>query len=107
MNGRDSFKPSDMDHWDIKIIASDNGLSPVQHQAIIWTYLEILLIRSWVTYLKKFLFEIHFKFSIKEMHFKMSSVKWGPFFSASMCYIYNGSGHETAAVLLPGYAINW
>ena len=52
------------------IISSDNGWSPGQHQAIIWTNVGILLIGPWTN----FLIEIHI-FSLK----KMSSGKWRPF----------------------------
>ena len=50
-------------------IASDNGLSPVRRPAIIWTI---------AAYFSDTLFHIR-KFSVKEMHLKMSSVKRWPF----------------------------
>ena len=55
-------------------IASDNGLSPVRHQAIIRTNVAILSIRPYPTYFNEILFKTQ-KFSFKEM----SSVKWRPF----------------------------
>ena len=58
----------------INIIASDNGLSPGRHQAIIWTNAKILLIEPLGTKL----IEIH-TFSFKKMHLKMSSAKRRPF----------------------------
>ena len=62
----------------LTIIGSDNGLSPGQRQAIIWTNARILLIRPSGTNFSEILIEIH-KFSFKKMHFKTSSVKWRPF----------------------------
>ena len=59
-------------------IASDNGLSPIRRQAIIWTNAVILLIRPQGTYFSEILFETR-KFSFKKMHLKMSSAKWRPF----------------------------
>ena len=55
-------------------IASDNGLSPVRRQAIVWTNAAILSIRPWGTYFSEILSKIQ-KFSFKEMHLKMSSAK--------------------------------
>ena len=66
------------------IIGSDNGLSPVQLQAIIWTNAGKLLIVRLRTNFSEILSEIHL-FSFKKMHLKMSSAKWRPFVSASMC----------------------
>ena len=62
----------------LTIIGSDNGLSPVWRQAIIWTNDGILLIWTLVTNFSEILSEIH-AFSFKKMHFKMSSAKWRPF----------------------------
>ena len=62
----------------LTIIASDNGLSPSQCQAIIWTNAAILLIRHLRTNFSEILIEIHI-FSFKKMHLKMSSVKRRPF----------------------------
>ena len=66
------------------IIGSDNGLSPYGHQAIIWTNAGILLIGPLGTSFSEILIKIH-AFSFKKMHLKMSSGKWRPFVSASMC----------------------
>ena len=60
------------------IIGSENGLSPCQHQAIIWTNTGILLIRPSGTNFSEILIEIH-TFSFKTMHLKMSSGNWRPF----------------------------
>ena len=60
------------------IIASDNGLSPSRHQAIIWTNAGILLIRPLGLNFSEILIEIH-TFSFKKMHLKMSSAKRQPF----------------------------
>ena len=62
----------------LTIIVSDNGLSPDQRQAIIWTNSRNLLIG---------LFEWNFSeisiridtFSSKQIQLKMSSAKWRPF----------------------------
>ena len=56
------------------IIGSDNGLLPGQHQAIIWNNAGILLIRSLGTNFSEILIGIQ-TFSIKKMHFQMSSAK--------------------------------
>ena len=68
----------------LTIIGSDNGLSPVRRQAIIWTNAGILLIRPLGTNFSEILIGIQ-TFSFKKMHLKMSSAKWRPFVSASMC----------------------
>ena len=67
----------------LTIIGSDNGLSPVRRQAIIWTNAGILLIRPSGTNFSEILIEIDV-FSFKKMHLKMSSAKWRPVVSASM-----------------------
>ena len=61
----------------VAIIGSDNGLSPGQHQAIIWTNGGILLIEPLGANFIEILIEIY-KFSFKKMHLKMSSGKWRP-----------------------------
>ena len=61
----------------LTIIGSDNGLSPGLRQAIIWTNDGILLIRTFRTNFSEIVSEIH-TFSLKKMHFKMSSGKWRP-----------------------------
>ena len=60
------------------IIGSDNGLSPDQRQAIIWTNAGILLIGTLGTYFSEILTGIQ-TFSLKKMHLKISSAKWRPF----------------------------
>ena len=62
----------------LTIISSDNGLSPGQRQAIIWTNARILLIEPLETNFSEILIEIR-KFSFKKMRLKMSSAKWRPF----------------------------
>ena len=57
-------------------IASVNGLSPVRRQAIIRINAAILSIRPYGTYFSEILFMIQ-KFSLKEMHTKISSTKCG------------------------------
>ena len=68
----------------LTIIGSDNGLSPGRRQAIIWTNDGFLLIGPLGTNFSEILIEIN-TFSFKKMHLKMSSGKWRPFVSASMC----------------------
>ena len=58
----------------LTIIGSDNGLSPGQRQANIWTNDGIPLIVPWGTNFSEILIEIH-TFSFKKMHLKMSSGK--------------------------------
>ena len=62
----------------LTIIGSDNGLSPGQRQAIIWTKAGILLIGLLGTNFIEILTGIQ-KVSFKKMHLKMSSAKWHPF----------------------------
>ena len=78
---------SSLTHWGrvmhicvsrLTIIGSDNGLSPDRRQAIIWTNAGISLIGPLGTKFNEMLIEIH-TFSIKKMHFKMSSGKWRPY----------------------------
>ena len=59
-------------------ICSDNGLSPIRHQAIIWANDGILLIGTLRTNFSEFLIIIH-TFSFTEMHLKTSSAKRRPF----------------------------
>ena len=61
------------------IIGSDNGLSPIRRQAIIWTNAVILLIRTLRTNFSEILIQIHNTFSNKKMHLKISSGKCRPF----------------------------
>ena len=62
----------------IIIIGSNNGLSPGQRQAIIWTNAGILLIGSLGTNFSEISTKIR-TFSFKKMHLKMLSGKWQPF----------------------------
>ena len=71
----------------LTIVGSDNGLSPDQHQAIIWTNAKILLIGPLGMNFSEILIEIH-TFSLKNMHLKMSSRNAGHFVSAPMCELY-------------------
>ena len=65
-------------------IGSDNGLLPGRRQAIIWTIAGILLIGPLGTNFGEILIQIQ-TFSFNKMQLKMSSAKWHPFVSASMC----------------------
>ena len=68
----------------LTIIGSDNGLLPGRRQAIIWPNAGILSTGPLGTNFSEILIEIN-TFSFKKMHLKMSSGKWRPFVSASMC----------------------
>ena len=68
----------------LTIIGSDNGLSPGQRQAIIWTIAGKMLIGPLGTNFSEILIRIQ-TFSFKKMHLKMSSAKWQPFVLGSMC----------------------
>ena len=78
---------SDLTHWGrvthicvskLIVIGSDNGLSPGQRQAIIWTNAGMLLIGPMGTNFSEISIKIHI-FSFNKMHLKMSSGKWRPF----------------------------
>ena len=87
------FEPCDLEiwrmtlsHWGrvthicvdkLTIIGSDNGLSPGQRQAIIWTKAGILLIWPLGTNFSEIIIEID-TFSFKKIHLKMPSAKWHP-----------------------------
>ena len=62
----------------LTIIGSDNGLSPAQHETIIWTNARILLIVPLGSHFSELLIKIH-TFSFKKMHLKILSGKWRPF----------------------------
>ena len=62
----------------LTITGSDNGLSPDQRQAIIWTNAGLLLIGSLGTNFSEILIEIQ-TFSFMKMDLKVSSAKWRPF----------------------------
>ena len=68
----------------LTIIGSDNGLSHGRRQTIIWTIAGILLIGPLGTNFSEISIGIQ-TFSFKKMHLKMSSAKWRPFVSASVC----------------------
>ena len=69
---------TNISHSKLNIIGSDNGLSPVQHQAIIWTNTGILIIGLLETNCSEILIEIH-TFSFNNMHLNTLSAKWQPF----------------------------
>ena len=68
----------------LSILGSDNGLSPGRRQPIIWTSAGLLLIGPLRKNFSEIVIKIH-TFSFRKMHLKMSSGKWRPFGSASMC----------------------
>ena len=55
-------------------IGSDNGLSPIRRQAIIWTNADILLGPLWTNF-NEIVFHIHMC-SFKKINLKMSCAKW-------------------------------
>ena len=59
-------------------IVSDNGLSPILRQAIIWTNALLLSIGLLGTNLSEILIKRQ-KFSFTQMHLKILSAKWRPF----------------------------
>ena len=62
----------------LTIIGPNNGLSPGQCQAIIWTNAGILLIRILGTNFTEIWSKIY-TFSLKKMHLKILSAKWESF----------------------------
>ena len=82
------FKPQHvLTHWGqvthicvskLNSIGSNNGLSPGQRQAIIWTNTGIFSICTLGTNFSEILSKIH-TFSVTKMHLKTSSVKWRQF----------------------------
>ena len=74
-----------MHQWTRPSFGSGNGTSTIQHQAIVWTNVDLLLNGPLGTYSSEIWNKIQ-KFSFKKMHFKMLSAKWWPFVSASMWY---------------------
>ena len=62
----------------LTVIGSDNGLSPDQRQAIIWTDTGLLLIGPLGTNISEILIGI-LTFLLKKMHLKVSSAKRQPF----------------------------
>ena len=59
-------------------IGSDNGLSPIRRQIIIWTNAGLLSIGPLGTNFTEILTKVQ-NFSFTKMHLKISSVKWRPF----------------------------
>ena len=70
----------------LAIIGSDNGLSPLRRQAIIWTNDGILLIGPLGTNFSEILIEID-TFSFKKIHLKMLSAKMVAILSRPQCVI--------------------
>ena len=71
----------------LNTIGSDNGLLSGQHQPIIQTNAGILLIGTLGTNFSEMSIEMH-TFSLKKLRLKMSSGKWQPFVSSSMCWYF-------------------
>ena len=66
------------------IIGSNNGLSPVRWQSVIWTNYGLLLIRPQRKIFNNILFEMK-KLSFKKMHMQMSSAKMVAILSRPQC----------------------
>ena len=90
---------TELTHWGLvmhicnsklTIIGSDNGLSPGQCQAIIWTNAGILLIGPLGTNLNEILIKIY-EFSLKKMHLNMLCAKkwWPSCVGLNVLYEYN------------------
>ena len=75
--------PSNTSHT-YTIIGSENGLSPGQRQAFIWTNAGMLLIGPLGTKFSEILIKIH-TFSSKKTHLKMSSAKVAAILSRPQC----------------------
>ena len=91
----------------LTIIGSDNGLSPGRHQAITWTNVGILLIGPLGTNFSEMLTEIH-TFSLKKIHFKISSGKWRPFCLGLIVLNSHLSAHSWRwTCLLGAFSIEW
>ena len=65
------------------VVDSDNGLSPVRHQFIIWSSAGLLLTGPMGTHISVIWINLN-HFSFKNMHSKMASAKWRPFISTSV-----------------------
>ena len=73
----------------LTIIGSDDGLSPVRCQAIIWTNDGVLLIKPLGTNYSEILIEMQ-TLSCKKMHLKMSSGKCPPFYPCHNILTHGG-----------------
>ena len=71
-------------------MGSDNDLSPVHHQAIIWTTSDLLSIQPPETYFNEILIKLQFTFSLKKCISKWCLQNDTHFFSSSMCLIVCG-----------------
>ena len=88
-----SFRLSDayMHQYNIPtLLWTDNGMSPVWGQAIIWTNAAILSIRPKGTYFCEILFKIQ-KFSFKEMHLEYVVCKMVAMLSQPQCFKIDAS----------------
>ena len=87
------------------IIGSDNGLSPGQCQAIIWTNAGILLIGPLGTNFNEISIEIHI-LSFKKMHLKLPSGKWQPF-CLGLNVLITVTKHYRKTKFLLAYGAKW
>ena len=88
------------------IIGSDNGMSPVRRQAIIWTNAGILLIGPLGTNFSETLIGIQ-TFSFKKSHLKASSVKWRLFCIGLNELTLNGSWSYISPARVLGISAQW
>ena len=87
----------------LTIIGSNNGLSPGQRQAIIWTNAGILLIGPMGINFSEILIKIH-TFSFKKMHLKMLSGKCRPFCLVLNVLMNPASLHVHSTLWSTGYS---
>ena len=90
----------------LTIIGSDNGLSPGQRQAIIWTNAGILLIGPWGTNLSEILIKGH-TFSSKKMHLNMLSAKCWPFCLGLNVLIWQQTKSTWQLHIIQCYCLKW
>ena len=90
----------------LTIIGSDNGLSPEQRQAIIWTNAGILLIEPLGTNFSETVIEIQ-TFSLKKICLKMSSAKCCSFRLGLNVSSYNKKFSELFIAELSQHDINF
>ena len=89
----------------LTIIGSDNCLSPSRCLTIIWTNVGIFLIWPLAINFTETSVKIR-KFLFVKMHLKISSGKWWPFVSASMCWWNNTKQAENETGKRPVTMLN-
>ena len=89
----------------LTIFGSDNGLSPIWRQAIIWTNAGILLIGPLGTNFSEILIGVQ-TFSFKKLHLKMSSAKSRPFCLGLNVLSHNNDTSRSYPILWFFYSAN-